>query len=406
MINCYKVLGVPDFASIEEIKTAYRKLSKKFHPDVNDGDKFFEERFKEIQYAYETLSDASRKNILDNFLKNAGNNFNHRQQRSSSYTEEKKSTAGKSTETHTPKYDADAVKETIKTFGNKIPAKRIAGFGLSFLVILIIVLAKLWIKESNRSRYIPNDNPVQYSVPNDNSNQTTTEPVYSTVEPSTNSELRVTMEDLASQTSGGDDNHFSVGSTPEEVLHIQGNPSGINKYESMGVEVWSYGFSTVRFKNGRVNEYQNTSDNLKVTMTASTGGRKGGSFTVGSTKEEVLKAQGDPSGINKYEMMGEEVWSFAFSTVRFKNGVVKEYQNTSDNLRVTMASSNSGKSEGYFTIGSSTDDVLNVQGAPSGINKCEMMDKEVWSYGFSTVSFKSGKVTEYQNTSSNLKVRM
>jgi len=49
MTNCYKVLGVKDFASPEEIKIAYRKLCKKFHPDVNDGDKFFEERFKEIQ---------------------------------------------------------------------------------------------------------------------------------------------------------------------------------------------------------------------------------------------------------------------------------------------------------------------------------------------------------------------
>ena len=44
MTNCYKILGVEDFASAEEVKTAYRKLSKKFHPDINEGDKFFEER--------------------------------------------------------------------------------------------------------------------------------------------------------------------------------------------------------------------------------------------------------------------------------------------------------------------------------------------------------------------------
>jgi len=49
-------LGLKPGATLQEIKTAYRKLSKKFHPDVNQGDSFFEERFKEIQEAYEKLS--------------------------------------------------------------------------------------------------------------------------------------------------------------------------------------------------------------------------------------------------------------------------------------------------------------------------------------------------------------
>ena len=44
---------------------AYRKSAKKFHPDVNDGDHFFESRFKEIQEAFETLSDESRKRHYD-----------------------------------------------------------------------------------------------------------------------------------------------------------------------------------------------------------------------------------------------------------------------------------------------------------------------------------------------------
>lgn len=47
MDNYYKILGVENFASLDDIKMAYRKLSKKFHPDVNDGDKFFEEKFKD-----------------------------------------------------------------------------------------------------------------------------------------------------------------------------------------------------------------------------------------------------------------------------------------------------------------------------------------------------------------------
>ncbi|MDF3079115.1 MAG: hypothetical protein K0S09_3004 [Sphingobacteriaceae bacterium] len=69
MTNHYKTLGVPNYAPVEEIKTAYRKLSKKFHPDVNDGDKFFEERFKEIQSAYEILNNPAKKARLDSFLR-------------------------------------------------------------------------------------------------------------------------------------------------------------------------------------------------------------------------------------------------------------------------------------------------------------------------------------------------
>tara|TARA_R110001592_G_scaffold121046_3_gene326062 strand:+ start:1805 stop:2161 length:357 start_codon:yes stop_codon:yes gene_type:complete len=58
----YYILGLKKGATLEEIKQAYRKLSKKFHPDLNPNDKYFEDRFKDIQEAYEYLS----KNTKDN----------------------------------------------------------------------------------------------------------------------------------------------------------------------------------------------------------------------------------------------------------------------------------------------------------------------------------------------------
>jgi len=57
----YKVLGVPKDAATAEIKKAYRKLARQFHPDANKGDPKAEERFKEISEAYDVLADDKRR---------------------------------------------------------------------------------------------------------------------------------------------------------------------------------------------------------------------------------------------------------------------------------------------------------------------------------------------------------
>ncbi|MBO8168817.1 MAG: molecular chaperone DnaJ [Thermoanaerobacteraceae bacterium] len=63
----YEVLGVSRDASQEEIKKAYRKLARKYHPDVNPGDKEAEKRFKEIKEAYEVLSNSEKRARYDQF---------------------------------------------------------------------------------------------------------------------------------------------------------------------------------------------------------------------------------------------------------------------------------------------------------------------------------------------------
>lgn len=61
----YKTLGVSKNATDKEIKSAYRKLARKYHPDVNPGDKASEERFKDIAEAYEVLSDSEKRKHYD-----------------------------------------------------------------------------------------------------------------------------------------------------------------------------------------------------------------------------------------------------------------------------------------------------------------------------------------------------
>jgi molecular chaperone DnaJ len=63
----YEVLGVNKSASADQIKSAYRKLAVKFHPDKNKGDKGAEEKFKEASEAYHVLSNSERKQNYDNF---------------------------------------------------------------------------------------------------------------------------------------------------------------------------------------------------------------------------------------------------------------------------------------------------------------------------------------------------
>src|SRR3989442_3778914 len=63
----YELLGVPRKAGAKDIRGAYRKLARKYHPDLNPGDKSAEEKFKQVQEAYDVLSDSKKRQMYDQF---------------------------------------------------------------------------------------------------------------------------------------------------------------------------------------------------------------------------------------------------------------------------------------------------------------------------------------------------
>ncbi|KPE52638.1 J domain-containing protein [Chryseobacterium indologenes] len=77
MKDYYYFLGISQDASEEDIKKVYRKLSLKYHPDKNENDDFFADRFREIQEAYETLSDPARRKAYDQNLESHQKSFRY-----------------------------------------------------------------------------------------------------------------------------------------------------------------------------------------------------------------------------------------------------------------------------------------------------------------------------------------
>ncbi len=117
-------------------------------------------------------------------------------------------------------------------------------------------------------------------------------------------------------------------------------------------------------------------------------------FTIGSTKDEVLALQGTPT------TMYVNRWCYGSSLVEFYNDKVITYSNTSHNLKVRAQPSTIVQTKGFFSIGSTKDEVLTIQGTPT------TMYMNRWYYGSSLVEFYNDKVITYSNTSHNLKIRI
>ncbi len=109
MKTYYEILELKRNASQEDIKKAYRKLAKKYHPDINPGNKEAEERFKELNEAYNTLGYEPLKKVYDEKLdriSNSGGSVNYKNEKE----------AVKNTQDYPQKIDLDDIEKSFERF--------------------------------------------------------------------------------------------------------------------------------------------------------------------------------------------------------------------------------------------------------------------------------------------------
>ena len=301
----FQVLGVSQHARLEEVKQAYRDLVNVWHPDrFPDNDRLKNkatEKLKEINVAYEEiLSFYEQKNAPEDVHSNV-------------------SMSAEETVVEPPPFPAGS--KSPASGENRSRMWKIALF-LVLLIIIIIVVFYTAFRKEKAPQLVPTailipDQP-KVSVPDD------------TAQLSEKSSIRKkshaeTTRIFKKGRQAKPKEFFTVGSTKDEVLTVQGAPTQISGNR------WSYGFSYVDFEKERVIRwYSSRLDPLHIKMTPS--GEPGEAkefFTVGSTKDEVLAVQGTPTRISGNR------WSYGFSYVDFeKERVIRWYSSEHDPLKI------------------------------------------------------------------------
>jgi plastocyanin len=363
LINKYfQILGVSRYASLEETKQAYKDLAKVWHPD-----RFIEnprlqkkatEKLKEINVAYEELLVFyENKTVLTDT-----NNYPDVIQDES--ITEPYDTA--------PSGDPGGTAPESNRFSIWIPA--FCAFVILIIIAIVYTGLKSKIYDSNSSPAVSIPDQIKSSGSDDT--QSLTGKPADKGKPSAKRANNAGKKHLSA--------YFTLGSTTDDVLAIQGTPTLISGNR------WSYGFSYVDFEAGRVVRWYNSKlDPLNVRMIpVKKSDTRKEYFTLGSTTDDVLAIQGTPT------LISGNRWSYGFSYVDFEAGrVVRWYNSKLDPLNVKIVPFNEPEEEKeYFTLGSTADDVLAIQGTPT------LISGNRWSYGFSYVDFEAGRVVRWYNS--------
>lgn len=302
MTNYYAILETEDFASPDDIKKAHRRLSKLYHPDRNNGDKLCEEKFKQVQNAYEQLSDPYLKMLHD--------------ERLNAYY-----ATGQDTSNYYYHFTAPQQQEPVHT------TRKRKNF---YFPWGIIILVSGWIFRS-----LSNDDSadLNYSdikvVDQSTLNAIKQDTGLSVLFPGLSAEHDTGNMVSNASTEVAQGTYFTIGSSKSKVAEVQGFPFSTQPGSAME-STWHYGKSYIQFENDIVSGYSNADNNLLVKMVPSASfkeEKKDSAFSIGSTRDEVLSVQGTPVSANANFLLHEETWYYGSSIVTFRNDVVISFIN-------------------------------------------------------------------------------
>jgi hypothetical protein len=159
----------------------------------------------------------------------------------------------------------------------------------------------------------------------------------------------------------------------------------------------------------KITEYQN---NLQYSQNRSQNASQSGAaedlWGIGSRRAMVIKVQGQPKEVDRYDSMCKEVLHYGKSKVELSNGMVTRYEDFDHKFKAAavdlpLPSVQNGNT---WSLGSLKEDVFKIQGTPSRVEQSDFSGREVLDYGDSTVDLVAGRVVGYNNIKGNLRVHV
>lgn len=313
MKNYYKVLGISESATINEIVDAYKMLAPQYHPDNNKGDDYAQERFIDLSVAYKTLINSDIRKDYDRILKGTLE------------TDKGSATAVAATAirtaTHVDLHDNISKDGEHNTKLNKT-VRYVAIFSIIFIVASIAITVGKVMKRDAQNNTV--------ATSNDNSATTIAK---ATITPVVSNTPIVENNTTAPTTADKDNAKPDVVATSPAATTTPKIADDLPEKKVVTTKTTSTPPVVADKKNTTTTSNKTNTpkaDDAETTTVAKPTTVQ--SFAVNANKSTVLTVQGTPTSIVRYDN-NTEIWSYGNSKVVFVNGVVASFKNADNNLK-------------------------------------------------------------------------